>query len=126
VVLLVQLLLEQQKEYNGSTWTSVNSYEYSKSYSIGGAGTQTAALAFGGSPANQTATEKYDGTSWTTSPGSLNLRQGKVWQVAGIQTAALAFGWITMSRSFSIINRRIRWNNLDFKWWTGLKHSKKC
>jgi hypothetical protein len=42
------------------------------------AGTQTAALAFGGYTAAQlitAATEEYDGTSWTTSPGSLNNRQ---------------------------------------------------
>jgi hypothetical protein len=37
-------------------------------YSVAGAGTQTAALAFGGNnpPAgNSGATEEYDGTSWT-------------------------------------------------------------
>jgi hypothetical protein len=40
----------------------------------GGAGIQTAALAFGGysGTAFLTATEEYDGTSWTTSPASLN------------------------------------------------------
>jgi hypothetical protein len=37
---------------------------------LAGAGTQTAGLAFGGTP-DSTATEKYDGTSWTTT-GSLN------------------------------------------------------
>jgi hypothetical protein len=35
-----------------------------------GAGTQTAGLGFGGSGPTG-ATEEYDGTSWTTSPGSL-------------------------------------------------------
>jgi hypothetical protein len=37
--------------------------------SLGGAGTQTAALAFGGliSPITA-ATEEYDGTSWANSP----------------------------------------------------------
>jgi hypothetical protein len=40
---------------------------------LGGAGTQTAGLAFGGSiPPNTAATEEYNGTSWTTSPGSMS------------------------------------------------------
>jgi hypothetical protein len=40
---------------------------------LAGCGTQTAALAFGGTPLLTGATEEYDGTSWTTSnPGSLN------------------------------------------------------
>jgi hypothetical protein len=60
---------------------------------LGGAGTQTAALAFGGytPPTNTTATEEYDGTSWTTSPGSLNTARYALGG-CGIQTAALAFG----------------------------------
>jgi hypothetical protein len=40
---------------------------------MAGAGTQTAALAFGGTSPVTAATEEYDGTSWTaTSTGSLN------------------------------------------------------
>jgi hypothetical protein len=38
---------------------------------LAGAGTQTAALAFGGAtagPSSTGATEEYDGTSWTSSP----------------------------------------------------------
>jgi hypothetical protein len=34
---------------------------------LAGAGTQTAGLAFGGTPPTTGATELYDGTSWTTS-----------------------------------------------------------
>jgi hypothetical protein len=41
---------------------------------MAGCGTQTAGLAFGGdiNPPATGATEEYDGTSWATSPGSLN------------------------------------------------------
>jgi hypothetical protein len=40
--------------------------------SLAAAGTQTAALAFGGYTGTPTgATEEYDGATWTTSPGSL-------------------------------------------------------
>jgi hypothetical protein len=37
------------------------------------------------------ATEEYDGTTWTTSPGSLNTARLAL-AGAGTQTAALAFG----------------------------------
>jgi hypothetical protein len=60
---------------------------------MGYCGTQTAALAFGGQPLTG-ATEEYDGSTWTSSPGSLNTtRYGLAG--AGIQTAALAFGGIS-------------------------------
>jgi hypothetical protein len=50
-------------------------------------------LAFGGytPPAVTGATEEYDGTSWATSPGSLNTVRRELGGV-GTQTAALAFG----------------------------------
>jgi hypothetical protein len=49
-----------------------NPLNTARSY-LAGAGTQTAALGFGGqTPPNTGATEEYDGTSWTTSPASLN------------------------------------------------------
>jgi hypothetical protein len=40
------------------------------------------------------ATEEYDGTTWTTSPGSLNTARVFLGG-AGTQTAALAFGGTT-------------------------------
>jgi hypothetical protein len=62
----------------------------------GGAGTQTAAIVFGGiSPGNvvQTTTRYYDGTTWSTPPASMNTgRYGLGSANAGTQTAALGFG----------------------------------
>jgi hypothetical protein len=65
----------------------------------GGAGTQTAALAFGGfsgpgTSITLTATELYDGTSWTSNPTGLNTARQQL-ASAGIQTAALGFGGYT-------------------------------
>jgi hypothetical protein len=63
-------------------------------YGLAGAGTQTAAVAFGGSipgVGDTNATEEYNGTSWTTSPGSLNTARDGL-AGAGTQTAGLAFG----------------------------------
>ena len=60
-------------------------------FSLGGCGTQTAGLAFGGLvPPFTTATEEYDGNSWTT-VNSMNTAR---WWLAGAgtQTAGLAFG----------------------------------
>jgi hypothetical protein len=60
------------EEYNGTTWTAGGNLNTARQL-MGGAGIQTAALAFGGAPTPTTlgATEEYDGTSWTTSPASL-------------------------------------------------------
>jgi hypothetical protein len=57
---------------------------------LGGAGTQTAGLAFGGSiPTNQT-TEEYNGSGWATGGNLTTGRQDL--SGAGTQTAGLAFG----------------------------------
>ena len=57
---------------------------------LAGAGTQTAALAFGGNADPKTAaTEQYDGTSWTETT-DLNSARDTLGG-AGIYTSALAF-----------------------------------
>jgi hypothetical protein len=61
--------------------------------SMGSAGIQTAALGFGGQdiPGSIAATEEYDGTSWSNSPGSLNTARTALGGF-GTTAAALAFG----------------------------------
>jgi len=74
------------EKYNGTSWTSGNSMSNTRYINIG-VGTQTAGVAFGTSPAT-TATELYDGTSWTsdgTTPPAQISQQG----ASGIQTSAL-------------------------------------
>jgi hypothetical protein len=63
---------------------------------LAGCGTQTAALAFGGDtgPPTASATEEYDGSTWTTSPPGLNTAREHLGG-AGTQTAGLAFGGYT-------------------------------
>ena len=62
------------QEYNGSGW-SLGGNINTERYRLSGAGTLTAGLVFGGqNPANtamQTATEEYDGSSWTSNPNGL-------------------------------------------------------
>ena len=57
---------------------------------MGGAGIQTAGLAFGGQvPGNTGVTEEYDGTSWSEQ-NDLNTARGYL-AGCGTQTAALSF-----------------------------------
>jgi hypothetical protein len=80
---------------------------------LGGAGTQTAALAVGGEPTtvNATTTEKYDGTSWTPT-GNLNTGRRSL-AGAGTQTAAVAFWWLVADPGDSNATE-LEWFNLDF------------
>jgi hypothetical protein len=79
-----------------SVWSTGNNYPLTISQ-LAGAGTQTAALAFGGTfssppvPTNKrNTTNKYDGTSYSAT-GSLGTARGYVGGF-GTQTAAVAFG----------------------------------
>jgi hypothetical protein len=71
-------------------WATGNDLNTARRWA-GPAGTQTAALAFGGETPPQTnATEEYDGTSWANSNPLNTTREGL--GGAGTQTAALGFG----------------------------------
>jgi hypothetical protein len=83
-------LTAQTESYNGTTWTTVNSLNTARQ-SLAGAGIQTAALAFGGTSPDFTATELWNGTSWTSNPTGLSTARNKLGG-AGTQTAGLAFG----------------------------------
>jgi hypothetical protein len=55
------------EEYNGTSWSKSSGLNTVRRL-LAGAGTQTAALAFGGdAPPNTGATEEYDGSTWTQS-----------------------------------------------------------
>ena len=93
------------EEYNSNinvitqaVWSSGGTLATSRNR-IGGAGTQTAGLAFGGAvspgggePTVSTATEEYNGSSWT-SGGALGTARYGV-KGCGIQTAGLAVGGV--------------------------------
>ena len=81
-------------KWNGSSWT-VSGSTSTDCRNSGLTGLQTAALKFGGdsAPSNNTQTELYNGTSWTTSPATLNTgRSNLLVSGIGTQTAALAVG----------------------------------
>ena len=82
--------LKLEGQTTSGAWSTGGSLNTAR-FSLGGVGTQTAALAFGGRTPSPTAvTEKYDGTSWTE-VGDLNQARSQLGQ-AGTQTSALAFG----------------------------------
>jgi len=80
------------ESYNGSAWTEVNDMNTARSGGAG-TGTQTAAIAFGGNlqPGNFQGTETWNGTSWTTVPGTLSRNPAGTLQSSGTVTSALAF-----------------------------------
>jgi hypothetical protein len=91
-------------KYTGATaagaWATGNNMNTAR-HALGGAGTQTAALAFGGSvPPVTGATEEYDGTSWATRWNPLNTARRYLGS-AGTQTAGLAFGGSIPSPPFT-------------------------
>jgi len=75
--------LSSSQEYDGSTWAGGGTLNTGRSI-LGGAGTQTAGLAFGA----PTATESYNGTSWTSVNSLNNSIQGGC---GATNTSALAF-----------------------------------
>jgi hypothetical protein len=79
------------ESYNGTSWTSVNSLNTAREC-LAGAGTQTAALAFGGSTGSlQEHTELWNGTAWTSNPTGLATARDDL-AGAGTQASALAAG----------------------------------
>lgn len=78
------------EEYNGTSWTTVNTRPYSAGSSMG-SGTQTAALNYGGNPASPlTTTVSYDGTTWTSQPSMSVAKSMGGGCGAGTSGAALA------------------------------------
>ena len=84
----------QTEQYDGTSWTEVSDLNNTRS-NVGGAGTQTTAVAFGGlnpslGPRPADNVEEWDGSSWTNvtdvPTGSENYGS------CGIQTAALQYG----------------------------------
>ena len=77
------------ESWNGSAWTEVGDLNAARSY-LTGIGTQTAALAVGGSP-DTAANESWNGSAWTE-VGDMNTAGDYMGGSSGTQTSALVFG----------------------------------
>jgi len=88
------------ESWNGSSWTTTPATLGAPIERSGGAGTQTAALAFAyynrPGNSNPTTVYTYNGSSWTTSPASMNSGRYAT-SGLGTQTAALAIGGVVVT-----------------------------
>ena len=85
-------LSKLNESYNGTSFTEVNDLNTARA-ALGGAGTQTSTLAFGGNLQNPTTfnlVESWNGTNWTE-VADLNTARSAL-SGAGTQAATLAFG----------------------------------
>jgi hypothetical protein len=86
-------VLKVRQEVTVNAWASGGNLNTARSQLAGAGITQTAALAFGGSPndsATTTATESYNGSSWTTVNSLTNA--SRLLSGAGSQSSALRIG----------------------------------
>ena len=56
---------------------------------VGGCGTQTAAIVYGGTPFMSNKTEEYNGSSWSEQNGTLSQGRSNVAGGVGTSTAAI-------------------------------------
>tara|TARA_R100001015_G_C4629206_1_gene189878 strand:+ start:1124 stop:3010 length:1887 start_codon:yes stop_codon:yes gene_type:complete len=80
------------EEYGGTSWTTGGDIPQATS-DLSGAGTQTAALAFGWSSSPTNITASYDGSSWTAVPATIPSAPVSQGRGIGTQTAALMCGY---------------------------------
>ena len=84
------------ENWDGTNWTEVGDLNSGRE-SIGGSGTSTDGLGFGGTP-NTTKTEAYNGTSWTE-VADLSVGRSQIGGTGASGSSALAFGGATPSES---------------------------
>jgi hypothetical protein len=96
---LTSVIVACTESYNGSTWTAGGAMGTARC-SLAGAGTNTAALAFGGqsttvSTSVVACTESYNGSTWTTG-GVMGTARYYLAGTGASNTSVLAFGgWLT-------------------------------
>ena len=100
------------EQYDGTTWTAKNTLNTGTQYNVG-FGTSTAATNTGGvvsGGADTGVTESWDGTNWTTSPGTLNTaRQKMSASNQAPSTTGIIFGGYKQSPNTSVNNTE-EWN----------------
>ena len=79
-------------EYNGSSWTSLPTLASGARKELGGCGTTTAGLVFGGFPPTTGNTEEWNGSAWSEQNNLGTARYIVASAVGAPQTAALAVG----------------------------------
>jgi len=83
----------ETESWNGTSWTELNNLNTGRSY-IGGFGTQTSALGYGGYAGGtvyQSLTESWNGTSWTE-VNDMNTARGQIQNAGATGSSGLAIG----------------------------------
>ena len=98
--------VENVEKWNGTAWTEVADLSTGRS-TLGGAGTTTLAVAYGGGSPTKDETETWDGTSWTETNDMSTARYGVTKNDTGSQIAALCSGgtppgWLQTTEEFTI------------------------
>ena len=95
----------ESEEYNGTAWSEGNNLNTARR-TLTTFGIQTAAIAVGGqTPSVTTATESYDGTSWTTLPATYPVAFSDG-SSSGTQTAGLIFAGYTSAADVTTTTRK--------------------
>jgi len=106
----------QTEQYDGTSWSEVADL-ITAVQGAGGAGTQTAALCFGGNaPSVTTATQDWDGTSWTTSPVTLGTAVTNSGG-AGTNTSALSMAGYAPSATSNVEEYNVSINTITAAAW---------
>ena len=99
------------ESWNGVVWTETNDLNTARDY-LGGSGTETSALAYGGepvSPAVQAFTESWNGSSWTE-VSDMNIGKSGPYSAGESNATALASGGEKPSGSPAIGAETELWN----------------
>ena len=95
--------------YNGSSWSGIPDISTGR-YGVGGAGTSTAGLIYGGYITTaQTITEEYSGSSWSGG-GALNNATYSAAAFGTLQTAAVTSGGLPSGSGPSVTNKTEEYN----------------
>ena len=88
--------LNQCYKFNGSSWSSTGSLLQKRGL-LGGCGTQSSALSFGGydNPTNFNNTEEFNGSTWSIGGDLVSVIRGN--SGFGVQTSAISCGGVTTS-----------------------------
>jgi len=78
--------------WDGTNWTETGDINTGRVYTSGGGIQTSGIIAGGGTPSATGATETYDGSTWSTSPASLNDARGAIMGSASSATNAICYG----------------------------------
>ena len=92
---------DKVESYDGTSWTETSTDLGTARYKLGGSGTSTACIVYGGNPGSLTVTESFNGTTWTevADLGTATAAMGNAQAPTNTNASALAIGGYAPSYS---------------------------